>query len=143
MWALVLGLAWALVVDEPGTIATRLMEQCRDGAFEQAVTPFSDEVLKALPAEKLKQVWVQVTGSMGPIKSLGAPRPQEKIQGYTPVLVRCVFEKGELDALVSVSEDGKVGGFFLRLPQDDPKTDIKPAAYVKSDQFEERAVEAA
>lgn len=132
--------AWGSIAEEPGEIATRLMDLCGKGQFEQAVQPFSEEVLKALPAEKLKQVWGQVTGSLGPLKSLGAPRPQAKIQGYTPVLVRCVFEKGELDALVSVSQEGKVGGFFLRPPQEDPKTDARPA-YVKPDLFEELAIE--
>jgi uncharacterized protein len=123
------------VADGPGDTATHFLELCCDGKFAEATAQFSPEVVKALPEAKLKELWTAVIAKQGALKSLGEPRI-EKITGITLAKVRCEFSKEPLDAMVSITREGKIGGLSMA-PAGAIEAAVKPPAYLDPSKYEE------
>jgi dienelactone hydrolase len=100
--------------------------------FDAAVRDFDDVMLKALPADKLKETWKGLTEQFGKVQKQGAVRI-ERTGKYVIVIIPFIFEKITLDAKVVFSKDGKVTGLNFAPPQGE----YKAPAYVKAADFQE------
>jgi beta-lactamase class A len=69
---------------------------------------FADSFLAQVPASQLMPVRQQVTAAMGAFKTV---EPDPDGQNY-----RAVFEKGYVPTSISLDEEGKINGLFLRPP---------------------------
>jgi hypothetical protein len=86
------------------------------GDFAGASKGFDDTMKKALPPDKLKAVWGQITGQAGAYKSQLGTRSEKFAQSgkaYDIAYVTCQFEKGKLEAKVVYDPAGKVAGLFF------------------------------
>ncbi len=116
-------------------MAKAFVTQMAGGQFEKAVEPFDQTMSKALPAEKLKQVWDGLTKENGSFQQMSETRT-EKIQQYNVVYVTCVFEHGTLDAKVVFNSQNKIAGLFFV-----PSGKYKPPAYADFSKFEEKEIQ--
>lgn len=103
--------------------------------FAGATRNFDEVMKKALPAEKLKEVWKSLTDKMGAFSKPDGIR-SERVDKYDVVIVTCVFAKGSLDAKVVFGGDGRVTGLFF-VPSKAPAS-YQPPAYVRPEAFRER-----
>ena len=89
-------------------MAKVLVAQMAAGQFDKAVEPFDQTMKRALPADKLKEVWDGLTKQYGQLQRATETRT-EKIQQYEVVYVTCEFQHGKLDAKVvfSIGEQGR------------------------------------
>lgn len=117
-------------------IATRLLDHLDAGQYAQAEAMFSEEMAKAVPADKLKAVWASLPAQVG--KSTGRGASQQVVQdGLTQVQVPLNFENAGLVAKVVIDGAGRVAGFMVQ-----PAQATAPAAAVPdSATFSEREVQ--
>lgn len=105
--------------------------------FSAAVKEFDPVMTRALPAEKLDEVWTTLLGQVGPFKKQVAARTA-KAGKYHIVFVTCEFEKATLDVKVVFTETGQVTGLFFVPSAAAAK--FEPPPYAKRDRFLEREV---
>ncbi|WP_435022226.1 alpha/beta fold hydrolase [Tundrisphaera sp. TA3] len=117
---------------DPGAVATRFLERCRDARFAEAVEAFDAKMADVLPASKLAQTWDAVRLGAGDLGSLGPPRVEARGQ-HAVVLVRCGFARKALDAQVSINPEGKIDGLYFRAPKVTGLAPyVKPGTYAES-----------
>jgi uncharacterized protein len=100
-----------------------------------ATKDFDEAMKKALPAEKLRDVWKDLVAKGGAFKKLGGARPS-KAGKYDIVTVQCEFEKAAFDARVVFDADKRITGLFFK-----PASEYKAPPYVKRAAFTEREVQ--
>jgi dienelactone hydrolase len=98
--------------------------------FAAARRHFNPTLAKALPEEKLRELWRLVLKQLGPVRRVGDPRPAAG--GF--VEVPCRFEKMALDLRVAFDHDGRVGGFTFQLAR---ATSFALPPYVRRESFRE------
>jgi len=100
---------------EPATIeilAKDLVSALAGGDFKKATEDFDGTMKKALPAEKLQQVWNSLIAQSGPfVEQLGTRR--EKILQYDVIFVTCKFENAVLDTKVVFDRSKQIAGLFF------------------------------
>jgi hypothetical protein len=134
-----LALAFAAPAADPADLDARakaLVAALAKEDFAAAGKDFDDAMKKALPEDKLGEVWKGLIRQAGAFKKPGAVQ-KEKVQGYDVVWVACEFEKATLYTRI-VFKDGRVGGLQFRGVG--PAGEYKPPAYVKRDAFAESEV---
>ncbi len=92
--------------------AKRLVEQLRNGEFEQATTSWDSTMAVHLPAAELAEAWKQLTAQVGAFKSAGAASVVEQGPARV-VLVPLTFEQAELVAQIAYDGQNKVSGLFF------------------------------
>jgi hypothetical protein len=93
-------------------LAKDLVSSLASGDYKKAVENFDGTMKKALPAEKLQQVWNSLIAQSGPfVEQLGTRR--EKILLYDVIFVTCKFERGVLDAKVVFDGNKQIAGLFF------------------------------
>ena len=70
----------------------------------------------AVPADKLAQVWQQLTEVGGAFQSLGEPR-LSKEAGYNVVYLPATWEHNQLTLKVVFNPQGQISGFWTLPPQ--------------------------
>jgi dienelactone hydrolase len=119
--------------------ASRFLDRCRQGKFDEAAAQFDSALPQPISGAKLKQIWDALSVQAGPLKgAFGTPRV-ERQGALTIVVVPCPFEKAALDGRVTVNSDGKLSGLFFRLSED-PEAAKKLAPYDDPSKYEEREV---
>ena len=98
------------------TMARDLVDLLVKGNYEQAVENFDSTMKKALPAEKLQQVWNSLIAQTGAFVEQRGVR-KEKILQYEAVFVTCKFENAVLDAKVVFDRKKQIAGLFFVPPQ--------------------------
>lgn len=94
------------------TLAKDLVISLSSGDYEKAVENFDGTMKKALPAEKLQEVWNSIIAQSGPfVEQLGTRK--EKILLYDVIFVTCKFEKAVLDAKVVFDRKQQIAGLFF------------------------------
>src|SRR5262249_25042937 len=73
---------------------------------------FDAAMKKALPPEKLKEVWQGLLESTGRFKKQGKVR-MERVKKYDVVFVTIHFARADLDARIVFDSDGKIAGLFF------------------------------
>lgn len=99
-----------------------------------ATKNFDEAMKKALPGDKVLDIWKDLVGKNGKFKKLGATS-LGKTGKYDVVTIRCDFEKGAQDARVVFDGEKRVTGLFFR-----PVSDYKAPAYVNRDRFTDCSV---
>jgi fermentation-respiration switch protein FrsA (DUF1100 family) len=100
--------------------------------YDAASKDFDEAMKKAVPTDKLKEVWKSVLQQSGPFKTVAATSVETRGRAQV-VTLTCRFEKAVWD--VNVAVDGKeVIGLNLR---PNAKAGYKAPDYVKADAFRE------
>lgn len=115
-------------------MARTLAAQVAAGEFEKAVEPFDETMKRALPAEKLKEVWDSLIKQHGQLKQAAKTRT-ERIGRYEVVYVTCEFQRGTLDTKVVFTSGNRITGLFFVSSEN-----YRRPAYVNPTKFEERQV---
>jgi hypothetical protein len=121
----------------PVQMAEALVDSMSAGEWEAAREHFDGRMKEALPAERLKQVWGQLTAAAGPFQRRGPSWTTEQ-GGLTTVYVPCHFERACLSAKVVFGPDGKVSGLWFQ-PGGAPRPP-GPPPYADPALFDEREV---
>lgn len=106
--------AQATTAQEPELIgrAKRLIEQFRDGQFDQAAVSWDSTMAKQLPPSKLAEVWKQLTSQVGALGNTGTGSVVE--QGASRVvMLPLTFERAELVAQIAYDSQNRVTGLFF------------------------------
>jgi len=106
------------------------------GDYAAATKNFDDTMRKALPADKLQELWKTLNNKLGKFKAHGNIRV-EKSGKYDVVLVTCQFEKLALDGRIVFDEKERITGLFF-VPA--ATGEYKPPEYVQRDSFQEMEV---
>jgi fermentation-respiration switch protein FrsA (DUF1100 family) len=130
--------ASAQVID-PQPIAQAVIDNLIAGNYAAAAADFTDEMSAALPPAKLQQVWESVIGQVGSFQEQVSVTSQT-VDDYTVFVFALQFESALLDAQLSISADGKVGGFYLRPHQGPPPPPYEAPDYVNPDAFTEQDI---
>ncbi len=82
------------------------------GNYQACTIDFNQEMLSALPVEKLQQAWEQTIASTGDFKQI------EKIEtannsGYQQVMAYCRFSKSGVKVTISFDDNNQVAGLFF------------------------------
>ena len=115
-------------------IAKTLVNQIAAGKFEMAIEPFTEAMKKALPADKLKQVWDGIISQRGPLKRATEIR-NEVIKRLNTVFVTCEFQRSKLETKVSFTDDGEITALFFV-----PLHEYRPPSYANRSTFEEAEI---
>jgi hypothetical protein len=83
------------------------------GEWEAARTGFGPEMLEAVSASRLADVWAQMAGLIGRYESMGEPFARA-LGERTIVELPLRFEAGEATGRVVFDSDGSVAGLFIR-----------------------------
>ncbi len=129
----------APVEQTPEARARRFVALIAEGQGDEAFAMMDDTMKRAMPPEGLVGLWGQLRLQAGDFEGQGAAR-QEALPGYEAVLVRCTFERGELDIKVVLDAELRVAGLFVLPPKEDLPQWQAPA-YADPSTFEEREVE--
>jgi dienelactone hydrolase len=109
-----------------------------EGQFDRAAADFTSEMLKALPPDKLKDTWDQLTRQTGTYQKETGIRVTQSGK-FKVVIITVQFEKAPLDVKVTYDSNGKVAGLFFS-PARAAYPAFKSAEYVGADAFENRDV---
>lgn len=94
------------------TLAKDLVNSLASGDYGKAVENFDSTMKKALPAEKLQEVWNSIIAQAGPFREQLRAR-KEKILQYDVMFVTCKFENSVLDAKVVFNQKKQISGLFF------------------------------
>jgi dienelactone hydrolase len=125
---------------EPATTEERakaFVTALADGRFADAAKDFDDAVKKALPGNKLEEIWKRVTTQVGPLqKQLGVRVENE--EPFVIAYVRCQFDKATLDVKVVYDKQNRISG--LNVVPATSKDQFPPPPYARPDSFREEQV---
>jgi hypothetical protein len=105
------------------------------GEFSKAVENFDSVMSKAMPEEKLKEVWQTVIKQAGPFKKQTGTRT-ETLPKFDIIYVTCQFEKGNLDIKVVFNREKQITGLWFAPAQ----KEYTPPDYVKLKGFKEKEI---
>jgi uncharacterized protein len=117
--------------------AKEFVELLKKGDFTKAVEPFTETMIKAMPADKLKETWELVNKQAGAFKEMTGTRTETKGK-YELVFVGAEFEKAKLEVRVVFDTEHKIAGLGFQPPK--PAVEYKSPEYVKPDSFRESDV---
>ena len=103
--------------------------------FAKAVENFDSVMTKAMPEEKLKEVWQAVIRQAGPFKKQKGIRT-ETLPKFDIVYVICEFEKGNLDVKVVFNREKQITGLWFAPAQ----KEYTAPDYVQLSSFNEKEV---
>jgi uncharacterized protein len=124
---------------DPQAIAQAVIDNMVAGDYEAATTDFTDEMLAALSPAQLQQTWESIIAQVGAYQEQVGVTSQTT-DGYTVFVFTLQFEKAQLDAQLSISTDGKVGGFYIRPHQDTTSAAWEAPDYANPDAFTEQDI---
>ncbi len=122
-------------LEELITQAKEFVDLMVKGEFSKAVENFDSVMTKAMPEEKLKDVWQRIVKQAGPFQKRKGTRT-ESLPKFEIVYVTCQFSKGDLDVKVVFNREKKITGLWFVPPQ----KDYAPPSYVELNSFKEKDV---
>jgi membrane-bound lytic murein transglycosylase B len=96
----------------PSVRSQTIMNRIVAGEFADVPADFNATMKQALPPEKLRQVWSQLTAQFGAFKSMDEPTETTE-QGYRVVWIPLTFERGVLRAKFAYDDTNYVAGLFF------------------------------
>jgi dienelactone hydrolase len=118
-------------------LAKQFVDLLAKEEFANATKHFDATMAKALPEEKMRELWTTLNGQVGAYKKQLATRT-EKIGKYDVVFVTCEFERMSLNAKIVFDNQQQITGLFF-LPVEKPQEFTTPD-YVNKDSFIEKEV---
>ncbi len=120
------------------TQAKEFVDLLTKGDFSKAVIHFDSVMTKAMPPEKLKEVWQSLIKQVGSFKKQIGVRTQN-LPKFEIVFITCTFERASLDVKVVFNIEKQITGLWFVPAQ--PAAQYKSPVYVKSNLFHEKEVE--
>ena len=93
-------------------IARALIGNLAAGKATDATAHFDATMKEQLTADRLSQVWSQITGQLGSYAAIRSTSMGTE-QGYDVLTARLGFARGELDAKVVFNAENQVAGLFF------------------------------
>lgn len=117
----------ASAAEAPAALSARLLDrlQARDYAAVEAM--FTPAMAQAVPADKLQGAWESLPAQFGAFKQRGQAQISES-RGMQIALTRLQFERGAVNAQITIDADGQVSGLWLQ-----PVADVIPVPAVPVD----------
>ncbi|GAB1372175.1 DUF3887 domain-containing protein [Candidatus Kapaibacterium sp.] len=84
---------------------------------------FSEDVKKKLTLEQTSTIWKQMTGLFGQFVGM-SPIQTSEYNGVVLCISNLTFEKGIIEARISIDKEGKISGFFITPKQEETKYTI-------------------
>lgn len=97
----------------PEPIASSFLDRLGRSDFSQAEGMMSDELKRALPADKLRELWGSLPLQVGALLRRGESSVSRG-DDATIVVVPLTFERQVLNAVIAVGEHGRITGFHLK-----------------------------
>lgn len=123
--------------------AQSFVDQLVKGDFAAASGHFDAAMKTAMPETKLKEVWQQVLGQVGPFQKQLSTRTEEQ-KGYRIVYVVCQFEKSVINVRIVYNAQEQIAGLFFQPGTASGATPTpiayNPPAYVNTGSFRESEV---
>ncbi len=104
--------------------------------FAGAEARFDSTMKSVLPEAKLRAVWEELLGQVGPYQKQLRTRVTKQ-EGYDVVFVTCQFENKKLDTKVVFDDNRLVGGLFFEPTHPAPKFN-EPPPYARTKAFREK-----
>jgi uncharacterized protein len=123
--------------DELTVLAKQFVDFLAKEDFASATKNFDATMAKALPEEKMRELWKTLNGQVGAYKKQLATRT-EKIGKYDAVFVTCEFERMSLDAKIVFDSQQRITGLFFLLVE--KAQESTPPDYANKDSFIEKEV---
>jgi uncharacterized protein len=98
---------------DPAGIAVAVTEMIRDGRFAEAEELFAVPLRAVVSADALRAGWLALTGSRGPVRTVGEPAAEPSGAGLVRVRVPVTCEHGGLTVLMSVDGAGLLQGLVI------------------------------
>jgi uncharacterized protein len=134
--AFVSAAARQLEPDSPPVAAgKRIIQELAGGQFDQVEARYDPSLAAALPAGKLAEAWASLLDQEGAFDSV-VSATTNKFQMYDIVVVVCQFEKGQIEAQVTLTPEAKIAALIFR-----PHANLPPwtaPAYANLDSFTEQ-----
>ncbi|HEX6324524.1 MAG TPA: alpha/beta fold hydrolase [Vicinamibacterales bacterium] len=130
--ALLLGQQAAPAPPPPAASAEAFFDLLVQQDFPAAIAMCNGNMLKAMPEEKLRQLWAALGAQAGAFKSRTSGTATPAGNGHA-VGIRATFERAQLDFTIGIVA-GRVSGLFLR-PAPQPSA---PPPYANAAAFTER-----
>ena len=92
--------------------ATSLLDDAEKSDFRGATSAFDAKMRTALPPQKLKEAWDQLS-QFGKLVARGQSHLSSG-EGYTLVMIPLIFEKANLVAQIACGTDGRIAGFYVK-----------------------------
>ena len=120
------------------SLAQTFINQLVQGDFSGATSRFTDTMKSAAPADKLQQIWQQLTTQLGAFKQQTQAKAVVQ-SGITSVYVTCEFANSTVDLQVTFNAQLQISGFHVAAAGSGSATPLPytPPAYVRSDSFHE------
>ncbi|MDI9577337.1 MAG: DUF3887 domain-containing protein, partial [Thermoproteota archaeon] len=90
-------------------IALNFVNQLKEKQFDAATELFNDEMLAALPAERLETAWENLIFNVGEFKEVTGTQTTE-VEGYQVVTVTCEFANAAINIRVSFDANTQMAG---------------------------------
>lgn len=97
-------------------VADEVVAALRAGDFEAVAQRFDTRMAERLPAAAVGQLWSALDRDLGTLLEVSHASWSDVVPGGTALVmtVRCLFERQAVDVRVTVAEDGRVAGLYLR-----------------------------
>ena len=84
------------------------------GAFDKVVARFDQNMMAALPREKLESAWRTIVRTAGSFKSVTSVRIEPvPAKGVHVVWLRSAFENMPLNIQIAVNDEGRIAGLYF------------------------------
>jgi hypothetical protein len=114
--------------------AQQFVEQLSGDQFAAAAERFDATMARLMPAEKLAELWRELSASVGPFQEQIDLRTT-KLGAYDIVFVTCQFERSKLDVKVVFDREKRIAGLFFVPPQ--AQAEYQPPPYANPESFRE------
>ncbi len=119
----------------PQEVADAFMQSLSEGNYRAAVADFDNAMNNAIPVDKLEMAWNQIISTNGKLQKI-EDKSKSNYQIYTIIIKHLVFEKSELNAIVSIDSSNKIAGLSF-VPAEAPAAKYVDADYVDKSKFSE------
>ncbi|KJS84278.1 MAG: hypothetical protein JM58_11290 [Peptococcaceae bacterium BICA1-8] len=107
--------------------------------FESASEYFDADMLKALPQDKLGEIWGQLKDQVGAYQD-ELSRKQEVTDGYDVIIVTTQFEKSPLNIRMVFNSDKRISGLFFQPAESASAARYEVPAYADMDKVIEEEI---
>ncbi|MFC4114497.1 alpha/beta fold hydrolase [Nonomuraea zeae] len=98
---------------DPAATAVTVVELAREERFADIEQLFAPPLRALVGAEALREAWTAETGKIGPVSAVGEPESEPAGAGLVLVSVPVTGERGGLDVVMTIDEDGRLTGLRL------------------------------
>jgi hypothetical protein len=87
-----------------------------EGKYAEASVLFSDELKRKLPPAQLQGTWEALIKQVGALQQRTDSEVAKSKEGdviYDVVVVKCRFERAQLNVRIAFNEGGQIAGFFV------------------------------